>query len=283
MGRLVRTRSPQRSPGPLDWAFAKRRRNCPCQVAGIPVSHGSSDVDARCPESSPSASVTQADPALEDAAVEPDAVNDSCRPVLRLEILELRKDVVVAGQQHAAPMLGAGDEDFGTRDGGAGLRQADPEIPIAQLKEPLIEASEPPNEIRPRDHIRRAAPKYVPSEERLGKESGIRGGERVAPCAVLRDSCRSPVSEGGALRIGSVDLDAELARRPEVVVIEKRDPRALCDRDAGVARRRDAARIVVAEQSKSRVDQRRENVRRSVRGSIVHNDHLDVYILLAER
>jgi hypothetical protein len=74
------------------------------------------------------------------SAIDPDAGRLADAPVLLLEVAELLEHVVVARQQHAALMNDAADNDVRTRRHRSRLREADPQVPVGELKQPLVEA-----------------------------------------------------------------------------------------------------------------------------------------------
>jgi hypothetical protein len=73
--------------------------------------------------------------------------------MLLFDVVELGEDIGLAREEHAAPVLDAGDQDLRARGGATCVRQADPEIPVRQLEQPLVEAAEPPNYVRSHEDV----------------------------------------------------------------------------------------------------------------------------------
>ena len=84
------------------------------------------------------------------------------------------------------------------------------------------------------------------------------------------------------MRTGGVELAAELLRRPEVVVVEEREPGRTREADPQVARPADAVPLLEADDADALVAHAAEHRRRLVRRRIVDDDQLDGHRLLTE-
>ena len=113
--------------------------------------------------------------------------------------------------------------------------------------------------------------------------SGANAGERTAPARRRCHRDAGGIDEVGALGSREVELDAELVRAPEVVVVQERDPGMRRPLDAAVARVRHAAAARVAQHGHARVAERLERLGRAVARAVVDDDDLELDAPLGER
>src|SRR5581483_4417879 len=83
-------------------------------------------------------------------------------------------------------------------------------------------------------------------------------------------------------RIEQGQLTLELRRQPEVVVVQEADVPATRDLEAGVARGRSAARRLALDQAHARIGMSRHERCELGRGSVDHDDRLEVVIRLRD-
>ncbi len=98
----------------------------------------------------------------------------------------------------------------------------------------------------------------------------------------LVDKGRSRVGEGGINLLGGLDLRAQLVRRPEVVVVQERDPAAPGGVDPGIAGRGNPQGRRMAHAPNPRILPRPALLRNRPGGAIVHHDHLHLDFLLCQ-
>ena len=111
------------------------------------------------------------------------------------------------------------------------------------------------------------------------------GGQRHLgandPIAEKDDAaCVCPIAAGLARR---GKLPGQLVRRPQVIVIEERQPFAPCLGDTTISRRADARRLVQPNYPYSAVGQRMCDSRSVVIGRIVDDQDLEIDSSLAQR
>src|ERR671919_1138304 len=181
---LVEDRPPQRSTAPARRTLAEQSSQRTRRASRVPAPPASHEVDAGSAKPAPGPPVAEGHPASEAAAVDADAEPLAQLAVLALEVVEFLEHVVLARQEHAARMDDAADDDLGADGSGAGLREPDPEIPVAQLEQPFVESAQVPEHVRARDDVGGTAPQDVARQERRGEACRVGRVERVEPGAV---------------------------------------------------------------------------------------------------
>jgi hypothetical protein len=197
-----------------------------------------------------------ADPHLDGGAVEGDASRRPLGAVLVVDHFELGADAVLV--RHACRVHPVGVQGPGDRDDRGGEAETDPEVPVGEHAEPLVEPADAPSQVRvehhpagtPGDDVAREQdiPEVLPGQRRLVPDG---------PHAVVDDDGGTAGPGGAGVRPHRVGLARELVGRPQVVVVDERHPRAGGRLQAGVAGGGDAERDLVADGLEPAVRHRR--------------------------
>ena len=176
------------------------------------------------------------------------------------------------------------DEGLG-RAGHAGVeREPEPEIPVRELVKLLVEAAVPAKELPRRHYVRAARRDEVAGEERAREIDGARRRLLLdwPPGSVEHD--RTRVDELGVRGAGREQLAPKLLGRPEIVVVEERDPLALGSLDPGVAGLGDTPAPPVRDDTEPTVARSElgQTVGGFVRRAIVDDHDLELHTLLRE-
>ena len=205
------------------------------------------------------------------------------RALLREHALEVGADVGAVAEEHVRAVLDAGDEELRARRRRCRLHESQPEVPVLEEAQRLVEAADLPERVGADDHVRASARHVVAAEQeraelvRRGKRMDVEG----TAAAVDHDAPGvDPGRSGGTRR---VELRPELPRRPQVVVVEEREPGAARRLGPDVARRRQPAVHLVAHEPYPRVVERLDTGGGVVVGRVVDDHDLDVDVLLRER
>ena len=161
-------------------------------------------------------------------------------------------------------------------------REPDPELPVGEDAELLVESSDVPDESRSSQHARCSTGHDVVRQERARHRAQVR---RVMLVGDPQSAIEGDVTRA-APRASSGDrgeLRRELGRRPDVIVVEERHPRLGRSFQALVAHARHAERPLVAHHGQTRALRRAEDVRRPVARTVVDDDRLDLHARLADR
>ena len=94
--------------------------------------------------------------------------------MLRAEVLELGEDVAAIDEQHASAVHDEPDEHVVDARRARTQRKPNPEIPVAELVQLLVESAEAPHELRSREDVGAASPDDVPAEHGPCERAGIR-------------------------------------------------------------------------------------------------------------
>jgi hypothetical protein len=122
----------------------------------------------------------------------------------------------------------------------------------------------------------------VPAQLRaqLGR---VRRREGLEHAPVRADHEQRAVDERAPAGRGGVELGAELAGRPEIVVVQEREPLGFGGLDACVQRPRLTAALPEPEQPDPGLAELRDPFGAAVVGAVVDDDDLDLDLLLPER
>ena len=187
--------------------------------------------------------------------VEVDAACVAERRVLGLDLLELRRHVVLVREQHVLGMLEVAHEDVGARGRMRLVSEPYPQVPVGELEESLVEAREPSDEVGAHDDVGAACREGRPREKLVEESVGIGEHERIVDDSFLGHGDDTSVREAGARLPGRVDLTPELVRGPHVVVVEERDPLAAGGGDTRVSRPCDPEAPLMPDDSQPRLGQ----------------------------
>ena len=143
---------------------------------------------------------------------------------------------------HARAVVEIGDVRLLAARRRPAARQADPQVPVGEHAQPLVEAAELVQQRGRRDHVRAAAGDRVVAHQVLREPLGRRRRVQAGRLVVAVHDDGGGVRERGAGGLGGVDLLAQLARRPVVVVVQERGPAPGGGREPVVAGAGDAHR-----------------------------------------
>ncbi len=140
-----------------------------------------------------------------------------------------------------------GDDDLGHRGGARRPREPDPHVPVGGVAERGVEAPELADERRSREHVRGPRGQHVERQELAQQLVRLRLPPEVERLEVVVDRHCTAVGEARPGGLDRRELEAELVRGPEVVVVEERHPPAGSRRDAGVPGRGETAALAGGE------------------------------------
>jgi len=216
-----------------------------------------------------------------DPAREAGSLQREAALVLRGEVAELGLDVAVLPQAPVVRVHEVADDDLLARGAPARVGEADEEVPVGELVQARVEASDLADE-RGAGHDRRGAAQDVVPPQEPAHVGRRRRGDSLQDIPGRVHGDHRPVDELRP-RAGRVELGAELARRPEVVVVEERDPLSAGSLDPVVQRHRLAALAFAKDRPHPRVGNRFEPLVAPVVGRVVDHDHLELDADLGER
>jgi len=151
------------------------------------------------------------------------------------------------------------------------------QLPVVEVPEPLVEATERLEQIGPRDEVRGRGGNGVAAVKQPA-EAGRRGRVDDGHDATGRVHVqRRGVCEGSSRVPCGLELAAKLAAMPVVVVVEERRPGGSRDSEAAVARHRGTLATARPKHAKPRVVLRGQVL---ARPPVVDDDDLDVDALL---
>src|SRR6266516_4494113 len=146
------------------------------------------------------------------------------RLMLCQEIFELLDSVRLALVAHVPRMQEVCDHDVRTRNSAACVSEPDPQIAVSEMREPLVEPTDSPNELGSGDDIRTASGDDVRDEQISMELHRVRRVAVADDHVVLVDRYRCAVHERVLLTLRGIQLPAQLARSPDVVVVEEGKP-----------------------------------------------------------
>ena len=205
-------------------------------------------------------------------------------PVLRDQTLEVGAGMRTIAGEHVAPVLDPSDEELGTRGRTSDVHEAQPEVPVLEEPQLIVEPSDIAERLGADDHVGAASRDVVSAEKQRGELVGVGKRMQVERALLGVDDDALRVDPGGAGRTSAVELQTQLARRPEVVVVEECEPCASSDVGPDVARPRKPALRLVPDDPHPRIVERPEHGGRLVDGGGVHDDDdLELDVLLGQR
>ena len=163
-----------------------------------------------------------------------------------------------------------------------GLDQPKPEVPIGQMPKAAVEAAHIPEQVRADNYVRAARWHEVSFGETLHKVFGRGGRFTSQEQAASIDLDHAGIRPSPASLLGGGKLPPELLWAPQIVVVEERDPGSNCRLSANVAGSCHSDRQLVSEDVNSMIVQQPDGLRRSIRGTIIYDQNLEVERLLSE-
>ena len=151
------------------------------------------------------------------------------------------------------------------------------------MVEPLVEAAQLPDEVGADQDVRGARGDLVTDEQALRQVAGRRQSGDPCHDARVAHVHRPRVHEAGLDGVRHLELEAQLVRRPDVVVVQERNPVATRLLDPDVARVGPALGVREVQDAQALVVDLCEPGDRLVARPVVDDDHLDVDALLVHR
>ena len=128
-------------------------------------------------------------------------------PLLRGEVFDLPTHVFEIGNRHVAGVPAVRHEHLAAGGCPPGIRQPEPQVPVGEHRQSLVETADAPHDVGPGHHARAATRYCIAANQQPGKVVGVRNrlvGPDLAPVLVEHD--RGTVDEGGFGRPGGVEL-----------------------------------------------------------------------------
>ena len=148
--------------------------------------------------------------------------------------------------EHVAPVLDPSDEELGARGRTSDVHEAQPEVPVLEEPQLIVESSDIAERLGADDHVGAASRDVVPAEKQRGELVGVGKRMKVERALLGVDDDALRVDPGGAGRIERCRAaDAACAatrgrrrRGMRAMCLERRRLRRCAPPEAGVASRR---------------------------------------------
>jgi hypothetical protein len=183
---------------------------------------------------------------------------------------------------HGPWMLPIRHQRLADRRGSLRPQQTEPQVPIGDDAQTLVEPAGRSDGFRTHEHAR-GRPYRADAVEVRTQRLRLVSWNRADHAAVTFDHGEAANAERRGLLMTFRQLTLELVRRPEVVIIEKRKPLCARDVDASVAGTSDTFGPVNPQDAQSGIRPGFKGVRSTVVGSVIDHHHLDGNVNLLER